>query len=143
MTRAEKIKRLKKECDKLWSQAVRMRDGACILCGKREGLAAHHWIHSRARSLAHRHDVRNGVTLCFADHIYKVHTDATAATMEELTKAAMQRGIVTAQELVEIENDNSIAKFTLEDYERIKEYLQDYIERLDPNFYAVGGSNND
>ena len=140
MTRAEKIKRLKKQCDELWSKAVRTRDGACILCGKREGLAAHHWIHSRARSLAHRHDVRNGVTLCFACHIYKVHTDATAATMEELTKAALGRQIVTPNELVEIENDYSIAKFTVEDYERIKEYLQGYLERLDPNFYAVGGT---
>lgn len=141
MTRAEKIKRIKKQCDELWSKCVRVRDGACILCGKHEGLAAHHWIHSRARSLAHRHDVRNGVTLCFACHIYKVHTDATAATMEELTKAALNRGIVTENELKEIENDNSLAKYSLEDYEHIKTYLQDYLERLDPNFYAVGGTN--
>lgn len=139
---AKKIKALKNKCDKLWSEAVRTRDGACVLCGKTEGLNAHHWIHSKAQGNFHRWDVKNGITLCFACHIYKVHSYASADVIEQLKAAAFARGIVTPDELESIANTHQIAKFGVEDMERVKDYLTDYLERLDPNFYAVGGTDD-
>lgn len=139
----KKIKTLKNKCDKLWSEAVRTRDGACVLCGKTEGLSAHHWIHSKAQGNLHRWDVKNGITLCFACHIYKVHTYASADIMKQLAQAAFYRGIVTPEELETISNDHQIAKFGVEDMERVKDYITDYLDSLDPNFYAVGGTDDE
>lgn len=141
MTTAQKIKRLRNKCDKLWSEAVRLRDGACVLCGKKEGLNAHHWIHSKAQGNLHRWDIKNGITLCMPCHIYKVHTYASADIAERLKTEAFNRGIVTPQEYDEIANNHAIAKYGVADFERIKAYLEAYLESLDPNFYAVGGSN--
>lgn len=140
MTTSDKIKKLRNKCDKLWSEAVRTRDGECVLCGKKEGLAAHHWIHSKAQGNKHRWNVKNGLTVCFADHIYKIHTYASADIIEQLKQAAFARGIVTPQELEEIANDREIVRYGVSDYEAIKDYLQAYLEQLDPTFYEVGGT---
>lgn len=140
MTTADKIKRLRNKCDKLWSEAVRMRDGECVLCGKKDGLNAHHWIHSRAQGNLHRWDVKNGISLCMPCHIYKVHTYASADMMERLKNEAFMRGIVTPAEYEEIANKHEIVKYNLGDFEGIKAYLQAYLETLAPNFYAVGGT---
>lgn len=140
MKTADKIKKLRKECDKLWSECVKLRDGACVLCSKREGLNAHHWIHSRAQGNLHRWDVKNGIAVCFACHLYKIHNYASADIMEQLKRVAFQRGIVTPEEYEAIANNHSIAKFGLEDYMQIKSYLTDFLERMDPNFYGVGGT---
>lgn len=141
MTTNDKIKRLRKKCDELWSQAVRKRDGECVLCGKKETLNAHHWIHSKAQGNKHRWNVKNGITLCYPCHVYKVHTYASADMLEQLKAAAFMRKIVTENELESIANDHSIAKFGVADLEQIKDYLQAYLEELDTNFYAVGGTN--
>lgn len=140
MTTNDKIKRLKKKCDALWSEAVRTRDGECLLCGKKEGLNAHHWIHSRAQGNKHRWNVKNGVALCFACHLYKVHHYASADIMLQLKYAALQRGIVTPTELEEIADDHAIMKFGVAELEEVKAYLTAYLESLDPNFLAVGGT---
>ena len=142
-TTAQKIKSLKTKCDKLWSEAVRTRDGECILCGRKDLLQAHHWIHSRAQGNLHRWDVHNGCTLCHPCHIYKVHTYASGDIIERLKTAAFERGIVTPEVYEEIANNHAIAKFGLEDMERVKAYLTDYLEGLDPNFYAVGGTSDE
>lgn len=139
----KKIKALKNKCDKLWSEAIRTRDGECILCGKKETLQAHHWVHSKAQGNMHRWDIKNGVTLCYACHIHKVHKFSSADILEQLKAAAFDRGIVTSEEMEAISNNHEIAKFGVEDMERIKDYLNDYLERLDPNFYAVGGTNDE
>lgn len=135
-----KIAALKKKCDELWSKAVRLRDGRCLLCGKTDGLNAHHYVQSRARSLTHRHNVKNGITLCFACHIYKVHTDATVNMLERVKRAAIENGVATLKEIEAIENDRSLCKPTLAELEQRKESLLDYIEELEGNFYAVGGT---
>lgn len=139
----KKIKSLKNKCDKLWSEAVRTRDVECILCGKKDTLQAHHWIHSKAQGNMHRWEIKNGVTLCYACHIHKVHKYSSADILDQLKGAAFDRGIVTPEELEAIANDHQIAKFGVEDMERVKSYLTDYLERLDPNFYAVGGTNDE
>ena len=143
MKTQDKIKRLKNKCDKLWSEAIRTRDGECILCGKKEGLNAHHWIHSRAQGNSHRWDVKNGVAVCFACHLYKIHNYASADIIERLKNTAFERGIVTPEEYEQIANNHAIAKFGVDDMERIKEYLTAYLESLDPNYYAVGGTENE
>lgn len=140
MTTADKIKRLRNKCDKLWSEAVRLRDGECVLCGKKEGLNAHHWIHSRAQGNLHRWDIKNGITLCYPCHVHKVHHYASADITDRLKTEAFMRGIVTPQEYEEIANNHDIVKYNLGDFEGIKAYLQAYLETLDPNFYAVGGT---
>lgn len=140
---SEKISRLKKKCDELWSKAVRTRDGRCLLCGKTEGLAAHHYIHTKGSSLHHRHNVKNGITLCFACHIYKVHTQATVAVLDEVKRAAVMYGVATPAEIEAIENDRSLEKLGVAELEERKKYLQDYLEQLDGDFYKLGGTNND
>lgn len=136
----KKLKALKNKCDKLWSEAIRTRDGECILCGKKDTLQAHHWIHSKAQGNMHRWEVKNGVTLCYACHIHKVHKYSSADILDQLKAAAFDRGIVTPEELEAISNNHEIAKFGVEDMERVKDYLTDYLDSLDPNFYAVGGT---
>lgn len=143
MKTSDKIKRLKTKCDKLWSECVRTRDGECVLCGKKDGLNAHHWIHSRAQGNLHRWDIKNGVSVCFACHLYKIHNYASADIMERLKKEAFSRGIVQPEEYEEIANNHAITKFGVEDLEKVKEYLTAYLDSLDPNFYAVGGTDDE
>jgi len=73
-------KALKKRCDDLWAQAVRLRANNtcqrpnCPNCHNRPGekfLQAHHII-SRT-NYALRHDIRNGVLLCRGSHNYWAH----------------------------------------------------------------------
>lgn len=143
MKTADKIKRLRNKCDKLWSECVRERDGECILCGRKDTLQAHHWIHSRAQGNNTRWDVKNGVTLCYACHLHKVHTYASADIFEQLKKAAFERGIVTPQEYEDIANSRNIVRFGVGDFEQIKEMLEDYLAKLDQNYYAVGGTDDE
>lgn len=82
--KAKRIARLKKACDAAWSLAVRKRDGSCQMCGDKENLHAHHWHTQKARSLALRWDLRNGVTLCYACHMFKVHQYAVWSDLAPL-----------------------------------------------------------
>lgn len=67
-TKKSPVKALVKKADKLWSQAILMRDGyQCQKCGKTGGQLHPHHIFSR--SIRHiRHDLVNGITLCPLDH---------------------------------------------------------------------------
>lgn len=142
-TTQKKLKRLKENCDKIWSQAVRTRDGECALCGRKDTLNAHHWIHCKAQGNLHRWNIKNGITLCYACHVYKVHYYASADITDRLKAYAFEKGIITPEEYEAISNDHQIAKFGVEDMERVKAYLTDYLDSLDPNFYAVGGTNDE
>lgn len=128
---SEKISRLKKKCDNLWGKCVRLRDGRCLLCGKTEGLAAHHYIHTKGSSLHHRYNIKNGITLCYACHIRKVHTQASVAILDAVKKAAVTHLVATESEIEAIENDRALAKLGVEDLEGIKKYLQDYLNDLE------------
>lgn len=75
--KAKRLSKLRKECDKLWSEAVRARDGnKCVLCGSTSHCQAHHWCHTKAQGNATRWDINNGITLCYTCHLYKVHSGA-------------------------------------------------------------------
>ena len=64
LSRIKKI-RLSKY-DRIWSQLVRERDRRCLYCGKRDYLAAHHFIRRGMKST--RLELDNGITLCPAHH---------------------------------------------------------------------------
>lgn len=130
MKTSEKLKSLRNKCDKLWSEAVRTRDGECVLCGRQDALAAHHWIRSRAQGNKHRWNIKNGITLCFACHIYKVHTYASADILGQLKQAAFDRGIITPEEMEAIADDHEIKKMGVGDMETVKDYLTAYLESL-------------
>jgi len=55
-----------KTLDNLWSKAVHERDKVCCICGKTEGLNAHH-IFTRRR-MKTRWDLDNGILLCVGHH---------------------------------------------------------------------------
>jgi len=54
--------------DKLWSALVRKRDGRCLVCGKTDYLAAHHYIRRGVK--ATRLALENGITLCPSHHTF-------------------------------------------------------------------------
>ena len=69
----KKPKTLKKKCDVLWGLAIRKRDkDTCQSCFK-PGNNPHH-IFGR-RYLSTRHDLENGICLCWACHKHKAHGD--------------------------------------------------------------------
>ena len=66
------VKRLEAKADKAWSEAIRARDGKCIICGRKSNLQAHHAINRRGKK-ATRWDLRNGITLCVKCHLFGIH----------------------------------------------------------------------
>jgi predicted secreted Zn-dependent protease len=104
--RLKAIARVKKELDVMWSKRIRERDGKCVLCGaKDKQLYAHHYIVNRARSVKYRWDMRNGVSLCYGCHRYKVHATAAFEYVGALADYAIGMEILTLQELKEIAVD--------------------------------------
>ena len=74
------IKRLKKQCDDLWSEIVKLKAGyVCEKCGKGKPdvvLNSHHIITRKIYST--RWLIENGVCLCYRDHIYWAHVEFEA-----------------------------------------------------------------
>jgi 5-methylcytosine-specific restriction endonuclease McrA len=75
MNKQKIIKKLQKDCTKLWAEQIHARDGICQLCGKQRSqgkLDAHH-IFSKAGHQNVRYDLDNGILLCFYCHRVKTH----------------------------------------------------------------------
>ncbi len=113
-------KRLIDKLDTLWSMAVRARYPKCILCGSSQTLSSHHCIVRKGQSMGVRWIVDNGVTLCFSDHICKLHgpqggdkvfMDRYISILNELIDANRQ------QEIVDI--GHRINKFTTFDLQQM------------------------
>lgn len=78
MTKAEQLRKpkrgnkkssLEKKLDKLWTTAVLLKcNHKCIICGKSEGLNAHHIEGRRNKRL--RWEIFNGVALCTLHHVF-------------------------------------------------------------------------
>lgn len=69
MPKKPAVKTLRNKADKLWSQAVRQRDGVCRRCGRGPEeitLQAAHVISRRYKAI--RWDLRNGIALCMGCH---------------------------------------------------------------------------
>ena len=67
-------KTLRNKCDKLWGQAVRLRDkGVCQYeyCGKPANNPHH--IFTKGGHPVTRHDLDNGITLCAGHHLGTAH----------------------------------------------------------------------
>ena len=75
--------------DKAWSLAVKKKAKfKCEICGRPKGevkLNSHHIISRRFKKL--RHDVRNGISLCFYEHMHTVHRNTIVGA--ELIKVAI------------------------------------------------------
>ena len=127
MTKSNKQKLIKK-LDELASKATRKRDKCCLMCGKTETLQAHHWIVTRAHSQKYRWDLRNLATLCYACHLYKIHSTASLRYLDLLRKSAIMNKIATEQEIEEIKNDYKLADFSMSDLEEIKKKLEKLLE---------------
>ena len=127
--RKKLFKRLKnKVLPALWSIRIRKRDGnRCIMCGKSSeevALNAHHWIVPAGRSLRTRFILDNGVSLCYACHIFKVHKDGAAQHMDAIR--LYMRRFVSEERYEEIKRmGNDPWQPTLEDFDRIKLELEE------------------
>lgn len=117
--------KLIKELDKLASEYVRKRDKRCMLCGATNTLQAHHYIVTKGRSTKYRWDLRNLITLCYACHLYKVHSTASIQYIDMLKKSAIMNHIATEEEIDSIKNDFTLANFSIGDLERIKKELEE------------------
>ena len=76
--KSPKIKQRDK-LDKLWSQAVRKRDGICQRCRKTKASQAAH-IFGRS-NMATRWDLMNGIGLCYFCHIIWAHRQPVEFTL--------------------------------------------------------------
>lgn len=65
--------------DRQWALDVKLRDRWCRRCGSSDRLHAHHIVSRRFLPL--RHDLDNGVTLCWICHSW-VHENPVTATSE-------------------------------------------------------------
>lgn len=54
--------------DKIWAQFDRERDGVCLVCGKKEYLAAHHFKGRACKATRLILDI--GITLCAGHHVF-------------------------------------------------------------------------
>ena len=71
-----RIQALKKECFVLWSKYIRARDGQkCALCGSTKYVTSHHWCLPKRGHADFMFEEDNGVSLCYACHIRKVHRE--------------------------------------------------------------------
>lgn len=122
----KRISKLKKECDSLWSKAVRLRDkGKCVLCGSDSHCQAHHWYHTRAQGNSTRWNINNGITLCYTCHLYKVHSGA-AYYMNQAKDAAIR--IIGQEALKELDKPETMTKYTEQDFIEIRNNLKKVID---------------
>jgi len=117
--KATRVRRLVKKCRAVTSLLVRTRDGECVICalaGKGTSdpkkLNAHHWIISDARSVKHRFNPANLISLCWAHHLHGVHKEASYSYVLKLKEAAISRGIVTEEEVDSIAHDDETITLT-------------------------------
>lgn len=87
------FKRACKKLDTLWSAYIRKKFPACIMCGTRDGLNAHHCIERKSKGMGVRWSRFNGVSLCYVDHILRLHG-------QQADKAWLERYIQTVDRLI-------------------------------------------
>ncbi len=83
MARKFNKKTFKKKLDALWGLVIRTRDKQCLVCGNRNNLHAHHCIVTKKRSNATRWNLDNGVALCYACHIGRLHGSADESFLSD------------------------------------------------------------
>ncbi len=124
ITRAQREKRAKRDGPILWSKVVRARDGhRCVMCGRTDTLAAHHWLFFKSHSVRLALEPDNGVTLCYSDHILKLHRRGDADFVLRLfEKMVAIVGTETIQEMRRL--GNNPVPLSLEEREDLVETLR-------------------
>jgi hypothetical protein len=125
-TRKQAIKRIKKELDKLAKYIAKKRDGwKCIVCGATDSLHSHHVFFHKGHSQALAYDPRNLATLCFVDHIIRIHRRGDGAfisvVLEKMTEIV---GSDAVEEMKDIARNPK--PLSLEDYELMLDNLQKF-----------------
>jgi hypothetical protein len=130
---SDKRKKLYKKLDTNFSIITRMReDGECVLCGQPVGfkkLQAHHWIRTKGASTKYRWELKNLVGLCYACHIYKIHSTASAQYFEPLKANIFEKEMLTTEEYESILWDKQTHKFTIGELEDMVESTNDFIKK--------------
>lgn len=82
---------LKKECDRLWAEVVKLRAGGrSQISGKREPVMnAHHVVGKPNNRL--RYEIDNGICLTPSEHIYGIHNEGRRREYEERIIRAIGR----------------------------------------------------
>lgn len=115
--------KLIKTLDRLWSSAVRRKYPVCVVCGSDKLLSSHHVICRKGESQRVRWMVDNGISLCYRDHICKLHRgQANFSWLEEYVVTI--RNLVTPSQYLGIIASSQIKdKYKVKDLERlIKEF---------------------
>ena len=119
--KAVRMRRLLKKCKEAASLLVRLRDNGCVICALNgvvnsdpKKLNAHHWIISYARSVKHRFNPVNLVSLCWAHHLHGVHKEASYAYLLKIKEAVIARGVATEKEIDLIARDTEAVEPTEE-----------------------------
>jgi len=77
----KKVRRLKKECDKLWYHAVLASGRKCLVCGGK-ATQAHHFIPKSLSSYL-RLEIDNGCPLCYGCHD-RLHRTADPRIIDQI-----------------------------------------------------------
>lgn len=120
--------RLEKKLDTLWSLLVRRKYPACIVCGKTEGLNAHHCIKRKAQSKGVRWLINNGVSLCWDCHFNYVHGQRADKPWWDRYIALLDKLIPKEEQEKIIQIGNQVNKFSILDLETL---AQAFKEKLD------------
>ena len=124
LTRATKVKQIRKQLDREWPDAVKKRDGyRCVLTGATENIHAHHWVVRRKGSNATRWLLDNGVTVCGAIH-RQVHKMGPALEVVEAISDYMSQFVSDERKEEIMRLGHGTHKFYLEDYEKFLEDLR-------------------
>ena len=90
-TKLPALKLVKKTLYADWAIRVKRADGwKCAMCGDTDRIAGHHWFVCDKQAHTARYLVANGITLCFACHLRKVHLRADYVTVKALYNYMMR-----------------------------------------------------
>lgn len=133
MKRLPTIKSLEKKAKKLWHECIRLRDGGCIVCGKKTNTCGHHFVVLWSRGKNVRFSLHNGVCLCVKCHLWGYHGRQWNKDQHELfSRRANETVPVLMQEYVK-----RISKDTMPP---IREFLMNKIEYLSEYIKEKGGN---
>ena len=128
MKKKPKKSTLKKKCDKLWSQIVRMKYPKCLKCGK-PTQASHH-IFGR-RNLSVRFDIKNGIGLCHYCHTFSPqsfhqspYSSRNMAVIEYCTGSRIQYAKLRVK-------STKVCQMSVSDYQELYEKLKEQYEKTD------------
>lgn len=99
--------------DKLWSTAIRSRDGACVACGKTNcRLEAAHIMGRRYRTL--RWSLDNGITLCKPCHqVYDEHLPGHDYIKDEIIGKSKYKWLEMQKEVIAKNQDYDLIRKSL------------------------------